>query len=97
VDGISVAITGSYTFSSIVANHNIAIKSGIINYTITASADAHSTIYPSGVIQVSYGNSQTFTYSANSGYLLSNVLVDGTPVTKSGSYLSLMFRPWNHS
>ena len=86
VDGSSVSISGNYVFSNINANHTLAIKSGIINYTIASSSDTHSTINPSGIIQVSSGNSQTFNYSANSGYAVNNVTVDGVAVPINGSY-----------
>ena len=86
VDGSSVSISGNYLFSNVNANHTIAIKTGIINYTITASSDTHSVINPSGIIQVSAGNSQTFTYSANTGYSLSSILVDGAAVPINGNY-----------
>jgi len=59
------------------------------NYTITASSDANSTITPSGAITVTEGDSQTFTYTANQGYNISQVIVDGivlTPPYFSGTY-----------
>jgi len=54
--------------------------------TITARADSNSMINPSGSVQVSYGDSQTFTYSANPGYTLTSVLVDGHNVSITGNY-----------
>ena len=86
VDNISVSINGNYPFTNIAANHNITVNSGISNFTITSSSDTHSTINPSGAVQVSYGNSQTFTYSANAGYTISSVLVNGSSTPITGSY-----------
>ena len=54
--------------------------------TVYASSDNHSTINPSGLVNINYGGSQTFTYSADSGYTISQVLVDGSPVAITGSY-----------
>jgi hypothetical protein len=59
---------------------------GGTTYTIAASSDTNSTISPSGSIQVNNGSSQTFTYSADSGYSITQVLVDGSPVSITGSY-----------
>ena len=47
------------------------------DYTITASAGANGTISPSGAVTVSYGASQSFTITPNSGYHVADVKVDG--------------------
>jgi hypothetical protein len=86
VDGTPVPISGNYIFSNILANHNIAVKTSITNFTITSSSDTHSTINPSGAIQVPYDTSQTFTYSAKAGYALSSVIVDGNPTSIIGYF-----------
>jgi hypothetical protein len=58
-----------------------------IDYSITPSADSNSVISPSSVTWVnSGGNSQMFTYSANTGYTVASVLVDGSPVTIGTNY-----------
>ena len=50
----------------------------VVNYTvyftITASSDANSTIAPSGAVQVAQGNDQAFTFSANVGYVIYQLL-----------------------
>ncbi len=48
----------------------------ITNYTISASAATGGIISPSGIIGFSQGSNQSFTISANSGYKVSDVLVD---------------------
>jgi hypothetical protein len=55
-------------------------------YTITASAGTGGSISPSGTVTVTAGNSQTFAISANSGYSVSSVVVDGTSVGAVTSY-----------
>ena len=56
------------------------------SYYITSSADSHSIINPSGNVRVNANFSQTFTYSANSGYTITSVLVDNSSVPITGSY-----------
>ncbi len=55
-------------------------------FTITPSHDAHCTINPNTAQTVSQGGQQTFTYSADTGYNISSVLVDGVSVANTGSY-----------
>ena len=47
-------------------------------YTITASAGLGGSITPSGSVGVNYGSSQSFTIMANTGYHITDVIVDGT-------------------
>lgn len=46
-------------------------------YTISASAGSGGSISPSGSIQVTQGNNQTFDISPNTGYLISDVVING--------------------
>ena len=54
-------------------------------YTITATAGTGGSISPSSASVVS-GGSKTFTVTANEGYAISDVLVDGKSVGAVGSY-----------
>jgi hypothetical protein len=76
----------SKTFVSALPSSRIYL--GTVNYTrtISASSNSYSTIDPSGLVNVNYDDNQTFTYSANSGYVITHVLVDGAPVPITGSY-----------
>jgi hypothetical protein len=56
------------------------------NYTITVTAGSGGSISPSGAVNVEEGGSQTFAILPNSGYVISQVLVDGTAVEPSDSY-----------
>ena len=56
------------------------------SHTITASAGTGGSISPSGSVPVQDGGSQTFTITPNSGYAISNVLVDGQSVGAVRSY-----------
>jgi hypothetical protein len=55
-------------------------------YTILATASVGGVISPNGSVSVVSGASQTFTITKASGYDISNVLVDGSPVGPVTSY-----------
>lgn len=87
VDGSPVSVTGSYTFSNVQSDHTIAVYTeSYPTYTITPYHDAGCVINPSIQQTVNQGDSKTFTYTANEGYNITQVLVDGSPVAVTGSY-----------
>lgn len=59
-------------------------------YSISASSSSGGSISPSGSVEVEEGESQTFTYSADDGYAISDVKVNGSSIggygETSGSY-----------
>ncbi len=60
-----------------------------LTHTITASAGTNGSITPSGAVTVADGADQTFAITANSGYVIDEVLVDGAnnaAAVASGSY-----------
>jgi len=83
VDGGSVGAVSSYTFTNVAANHTITT---IFTYTITANAGNGGQINPSGTTQVVPGASQAYTITTNSGYHISDVLVDSISVGAVSSY-----------
>lgn len=67
-------------------------------FTVTASADANSTISPSGVSNVTSGaDSPAFTWSANSGYQIYQVLIDGVASTTVTSPYTFLAVTANHT
>ncbi len=52
----------------------------------TASAGTGGTISPTGAVSVDYGANQPFTITANTGYSISNVTVDGVSQGAISSY-----------
>ena len=48
--------------------------------TITASTDGNGTIEPAGEVEVTKGESITFTISPKENYVIDSVIVDGEPV-----------------
>ncbi len=65
------------------ATLNLSIKT---NYTITASAATNGSISNAGNSSVCSGNNQSYTITANSGYYISDVLVDGVSVGNGATY-----------
>ena len=56
------------------------------NHTITATAGAGGTITPSGTVTVAAGDSQGFTITADEGYYVQDVLVNGVSVGAVNSH-----------
>jgi uncharacterized repeat protein (TIGR02543 family) len=56
-------------------------------YTITASAGENGSITPNGVVKVAKGREQSFTITADAGYHISDVKVDGKSVGAVSSYV----------
>ena len=56
------------------------------SYTITASAQTGGTISPNGVVTVAEGGSRTFIITANNGFEIDNVTVNGDTVGAVASY-----------
>jgi PKD repeat protein len=77
------------TATNIFGNNSI-IQPGYITATashnITATAGAGGTITPSGVVPVAFGANQAFTITNNTGYHITNVLVDGSSVGAVPTY-----------
>ena len=87
VDGSSLGAVSSYTFTNVTGNHTIAASFALdTSCTITASADAHSSISPSGTVMVAYGSDQTFSIVPGAHYCINDVLVDGSSVGAVSSY-----------
>ena len=76
VDGISQGPVTSYTFMNVVSDRTISATFVINAYLITASAGTGGSISP-GSVNVNYGSSQAFIITPNTGYSVSNVIVDG--------------------
>jgi hypothetical protein len=77
VDGASVGALTSYTFANVQAGHTISASFALDIYSITAAADAHGSISPTGAITVNKGSSQIYTVTPDTGYQVLSVIVDG--------------------
>ncbi len=88
VDGVSEGVIEEYTFTNVQANHTLeAIFEQDVFYTITASAGENGTISPIGETEVKQGASQAYAITAEDGYHVADVLVDGISVGPQANYL----------
>ena len=67
-------------------NSEIVSASYLINYQITATAEEGGSIDPAGEVTVESGKNQTFTITADNGYNIKDVKVDGLSIGKVNSY-----------
>lgn len=86
VDNISIGSQETYTFNDINSDHTIS-ASFVQVFTIDARAHLGGSISPSGFIIVSQGASQSFTFFANTGYKIADVLVDGISIGPVSTYM----------
>lgn len=78
--GVEYDVTANVTFYAVWENIPVT------NYTITATAGANGTISPSGEVSVAEGENKTFTITANSGYHIKDVKVNGASVGTVSTY-----------
>ena len=89
VDGNSVGAVSSHSFTNLSDHHSVEaffIQNSGASYTIVASARANGTINPSGNISVNKGANKSFTITANNGYLVDYLLIDGSQISARTSY-----------
>jgi hypothetical protein len=68
------------TDSTVTASISVTATFASDTHTLTPVAAANGSISPSGTITVTHAADQSFTITANSGYHIAGILVDGTPV-----------------
>ena len=86
VDGVSQGAITGYTFTNVTSNHSITAYFSVDTYTITATAGANGSVFPSGSVVVNHGSSQSFTVTPDAGYYTDSILVDGARVDSTASY-----------
>ncbi len=86
VDGVSVGALTSYNFENITEDHTISASFELITYTITATSEGDGSIEPAGIIEVTHGSSQGFSFFPNEGYHIEDVLVDGQSIGQDATY-----------
>jgi hypothetical protein len=77
VDGISQGVVNLWVFEDIDSDHQIEALFAVNTYTLTAIAGAGGTISPTGELVVEHGNSQVYSITADVGYHITDVIVDG--------------------
>ena len=80
-DELTDAIINGYVFSNVVASHSVSATFEINQYCITVIQTSNGIISPNTIETINYGENQKFNFSANNGYHLSSVIVDGEAVT----------------
>lgn len=86
VDGQTVGVVSTYTFSNVTGNHSISAEYSLRIFTITSTATTGGSISPAGALSVAYGTSQTFTIIPETGYRISSLVVNGVSVTPASVY-----------
>uniref|UniRef100_UPI0037DCA0FA LPXTG cell wall anchor domain-containing protein n=1 Tax=Methanobrevibacter smithii TaxID=2173 RepID=UPI0037DCA0FA len=81
VNTVETTVIGNKIELTVDEEKDVAVSYKKIPFTVTVKDVDGATITPNGVVAVSYGETQEFTITANSGYKLVKVLVDGTDKT----------------
>gem|GEM_PF-2022662 len=75
-DGEDVSVNDSYTFT-VTGDRDLVANFELATYAITATAGTGGAITPNGEVVLNHGTSQTFVITANDGYAIKSVLIDG--------------------
>lgn len=86
VDGISQGAISSYTFSDVTADHTIQAAFDTTTYTISASVNTGGSIDPAGETTVAHGATPAFTISAQAGFYLASLAVNGSAVVPQSPF-----------
>jgi len=86
-----------YTLSSVSKNYEINVSFETTRYVITATAGSNGAISPSGTVLKEYGEDAEFTFIPATGYLVSQVTVDGQVVTPTDNKYKITDIRSNHT
>lgn len=86
VDGNSEGAASVYLFSNVTEDHIIEVSFKILTYNITVAITGNGSVNPEGPLTVNYGTDQTFSFTPDEGYEISDVLVDGVSVGQISVY-----------
>ncbi len=78
VNTVETTVIGNKIELTVDEEKDVAVSYKKIPFTVTVKDVDGATITPNGAVAVSYGEDKEFTITANSGYKLVKVLVDGT-------------------
>ena len=81
VNTVETTVIGNKIELTVDEEKDVAVSYKKIPFTVTVKDVDGATITPNGAVAVSYGETQEFAITANSGYKLVKVLVDGTDKT----------------
>ncbi|MDI9336809.1 MAG: T9SS type A sorting domain-containing protein [Alphaproteobacteria bacterium] len=75
-----------YTFNNVSGDSSILVTYKLKTFLITALPSPHGSISPSGTTTVNYGNSISFNFIPDVGYLIDSVFVNDSFATTSNRY-----------
>ena len=81
VNTVEATVTGNKIELTVNEKKDVKVSYKKIPFTVTVKDVDGATITPNGAVAVSYGEDKEFNITANSGYKLVKVLVDGTDKT----------------
>lgn len=81
VNTVETTVIGNRVELTVNEEKEVVVSYKKIPFTVTVKDVDGATITPNGAVAVSYGEDKEFTITANSGYKLVKVLVDGTDKT----------------
>ena len=81
VNTVETTVTGNKIELTVDEEKDVKVSYKKIPFTVNVKDVDGATITPNGAVAVSYGEDKEFTITANSGYKLVKVLVDGTDKT----------------
>ena len=81
VNTVETTVTGNKIELTVNEGKEVKVSYKKIPFTVTVKDVDGATITPNGIVAVNYGEDKEFTITANSGYKLVKVLVDGTDKT----------------
>ncbi len=82
-ENLDKIIENGYFTLNITENYEIYVEFTLHTFIISASTNGYGTLSPSGDINLPYGSSQLFAATANKGYHLTKVEIDGVELGKS--------------
>ena len=97
IDGAVQPNTNNYSFSNISANRRIRVTFKLIQFIITGIVNASQGRISTIRDTVNYGSNLRVTYQANSGYNLSNIIVDEVYINDSLNGYTFTNITKNHS
>ena len=86
VNGVNVGKINSYTFNNVKGDSNIRVTFKLKTFSITATAGTGGSISPQATTTLNYGTSQRYIITANTGYVIDSVIVNGFKVDSTTSY-----------
>ena len=87
VDDAPVTMTGTnqYTFPAVTKGHTISVSFKPLTFVITVTAGEHGSVTP-GTGSVGWGSTPEYAITPDEGYMVADVLVDGSSVGAVTSY-----------